>query len=179
MWTGRFARATNSSRCRPFVPLQIFFGFLSGNAFPSPLFVGGFFIPKRAVRIHEDLDGQLQKTARERGYRTPSAFIRAAIESEVRSRNEIAGIEAQTGASFDRVSQELRRVQRNQQALFALVDALTKLVITCLPEPPSEVRAQAIAGGKERYRRLLRTAGQTMATEALAAMEELLNHGKE
>jgi hypothetical protein len=136
-------------------------------------------MPKRAVRIHEDLDVQLQKAARERGYRTPSAFIRAAIESEVNSRNEMAGIEAQTGASFDRVSQELRRVQRNQQALFALVDALTRLVITCLPEPPSETRAQAIASGKERYRRLLRTAGQTMATEALAAMEELLNHGKE
>ncbi len=75
-------------------------------------------MPKRAVRIHEDLDGKLQKTAKERGYRTPSAFIRAAIESEVKSRNEMAGMEAQTAASFDRVSQELRRLHRNQQALF-------------------------------------------------------------
>jgi hypothetical protein len=85
-------------------------------------------MPKRAVRIDEDLDGQMRKTAKERGYRTPSAFIRAAIESEVKSRNEMAGMEAQTAASFDRVSQELRRVQRDQQALFTLVDALTRKV---------------------------------------------------
>jgi hypothetical protein len=136
-------------------------------------------MPKRAVRIHEDLDGKLQKTARERGYRTPSAFIRAAIESEVKSRNEMAGMEAQTAASFDRVSQELRRLHRNQQALFALVDALTRLVATCVPEPPSETRAQAIAEGKDRYRRLIRSAGQVMATDALASLQELLDHGKQ
>lgn len=136
-------------------------------------------MPKRAVRIHEDLDRQMQKTAKERGYRTPSAFIRAAIESEVKSRNEMAGMEAQTAASFDRVAQELRRVQRNQQALFALIDALTKLVITCVPEPPSETRPQAIAGAKDRYRRLIRTAGQSMATDGIAAMQDLLGHGAE
>ena len=136
-------------------------------------------MPKRAVRIHEDLDAKLQKTAKERGYRTPSAFIRAAIESEVKSRNEMAGIEAQTAASFDRVSQELRRVQRNEQALFALVDALIRLVTTCLPEPSVETRSQAIANGKDRYRRLIQSAGQVMATDALATLQELLDHGKQ
>ncbi len=135
-------------------------------------------MPKRAVRIHEDLDTKLQKTAKERGYRTPSAFIRAAIESEVKSRNEMAGIEAQTAASFDRVSQELRRLHRNEHALFALVDALTRLVTTCVPEPPVETRSQAIANGKERYKRLIQSAGQIMASDALATLQELLDHGK-
>jgi predicted transcriptional regulator len=85
---------------------------------------------KRAVRIQPDLDQRMQKAAKERGYRTPSAFIRAAIESEVKSRNEIAAVEEQTAASVDRLVKELRRVLRSQQALFALVDALTKAFLT-------------------------------------------------
>ena len=136
-------------------------------------------MPKRAVRIHDDLDGQMRKTAKERGYRTPSAFIRAAIESEVKSRNEMAGMEAQTAASFDRVSQELRRVQRNQQALFTLIDALTRFVITCLPEPAAASRVQAIAAAKERYRHLIQTAGQMMANDAFATLQELLDRAKQ
>ena len=77
----------------------------------------------------------MQRAAKDRGYRTASAFIRAAIESEIKSRNEIAGIEEQTAASFDRVSKEVRRVLRSQQALFALLDALTRVVLTCVAEP--------------------------------------------
>ena len=128
---------------------------------------------KRAVRIHPDLDQRMQRAAKDRGYRTPSAFIRAAIEAEVKSRNEVSGIEEQTAASFDRLTKELRRVLRGQQAIFSLLDALTRVVLTCVPEPTLDRRAQAIAGGKERYTRLMKAAGQTMASGALSAMQDL------
>jgi Arc/MetJ-type ribon-helix-helix transcriptional regulator len=93
-------------------------------------------MPKRAVRIHPELDQRMQNATKERGYRSPSAFIRAAIETELKSRSESEGMEEQTAASFDRLAKELRRALRGQQAIFALLDAFTKIFLACVPEPP-------------------------------------------
>ena len=134
---------------------------------------------KRAVRIHQDLDQRMQKAAKDRGFRTPSAFIRAAIESEVKSRNEIVAFEEQMAKSFDRAFDDFRRVLRSQQALFSLIDSLTRVVLTCVPEPDDHVRAQAVSAAKDRYARLIKSAGQAMAADALPAMEALLKHVKE
>jgi hypothetical protein len=43
-----------------------------------------------------------------------------------------------------------------QQALFAFVDSLAKVLLTCIPEPPQAVREPAIAQAKERHNRLLK-----------------------
>jgi hypothetical protein len=43
-----------------------------------------------------------------------------------------------------------------QEALFAYVDTLTKTLLTGVPEPPAEAKAQAVARAKERYDRLLK-----------------------
>ena len=129
---------------------------------------------KRAVRVSPDLDQRIQQSARDRGYRTPSAFIRAAIEDELKSHSQVAGMEEQTAASFDRLSKELRRVLRGQQALFALVDALTKAFLTCVPEPPMEARTHSIALARDRYTRLMKTAGAGMAGESRSAMQGLV-----
>ncbi len=131
-------------------------------------------MPKRAVRIHSELDQRMQKAAQERGFRTTSDFIRAAIDHEMKSRSEVAGMEEQTAASFDRLAKELRRVLRGQQALFALLDGLTKTVLTCVPEPPSEARATSVALARDRYARLMKNAGYAMANESLSAMQELV-----
>jgi hypothetical protein len=48
------------------------------------------------------------------------------------------------------------RLMRIQQALFAYVDTLTKTLLTGVPEPPAEAKAQAVARAKERYDRLLK-----------------------
>jgi len=134
---------------------------------------------KRAVRISPELDRRIQESARDRGYRTPSAFIRAAIEDELKSHNQTAGMEEQTAASFDRLSKELRRMLRGQQALFALVDALTKTFLTCIPEPPMEARAHSIALARDRYTRLMKNAGSGMAGESRSAMQGLVGEDDE
>jgi hypothetical protein len=136
-------------------------------------------MPKRAVRIHTELDDRMLKASKERGYRTPSAFIRAAIESELKSGDKLAGMEEQTAASFDRMAREFRRVLRGQQALFALVDALTRAFLTCVPEPPAEAKAQSIAIARDRYTRLMKTAGNSMANEARSAMQHLVENADE
>jgi predicted DNA-binding protein len=151
------------------------FNFLSQSAFLSPYLIEGIFeMRKRAVRISSEVDQRMQQSAKDRGYRTPSAFIRAAIEEQLRSRSQMEGMEEQTAASFDRLAKELRRVLRGQQALFALVDALTKAFLTCVPEPPIEARAHSIALARDRYTRLIKTAGSGMAGESRSAMEGLV-----
>ena len=136
-------------------------------------------MPKRAVRIDKELDDRMKNAVKERGYRTPSAFMRAAIESELKSDDKLAGMEEQTAASFDRVAKELRLVLRGQQALFALVDALTKAFLTCVPEPPSEAKAQSIAVARTRYAQLMKSAGSAMANGSRSAMDGLVGNDDE
>ena len=81
------------------------------------------------------------------------------------------------GAGFDRVALDIFRIGRGQQALYALVDAFAKAILTCIPEPPPEVRPQAIARAKDRYTRLVKAAGQAMSGDARAAMQDLVDHG--
>jgi Arc/MetJ-type ribon-helix-helix transcriptional regulator len=131
-------------------------------------------MPKRAVRIQPELDQRMQNATKERGYRSPSAFIRAAIESELKSRSERAGMEEQTAASFDRLAKEFRRVLRGQQAIFALLDAFTKVFLGCVPDPPAEARAQSITVARDRHMQLMRAAGRSLANDARSAMQDLL-----
>ena len=136
-------------------------------------------MPKRAVRIQPELDHRMQNATKERGYRSPSAFIRAAIESELKSRSERAGMEEQTAASFDRLAKEFQRVLRGQQAIFALLDAFTKVFLGCVPEPPAEARAQAITVARDRHMQLMKAAGRSLANDARSAMQDLLGDENE
>ena len=131
-------------------------------------------MPKRAVRIQPELDQRMQNATKERGYRSPSAFIRAAIESELKSRSERAGMEEQAAASFDRLAKEFRRVLRGQQAIFALLDAFTKVFLGCVPDPPAEARAQSITVARDRHMQLMKAAGRSLANDARSAMQDLL-----
>lgn len=133
---------------------------------------------KRAVRIQSEMDQRIRQVAKQRGYQTPSAFIRAAIENELTTGRKLAGIEEQTAVSFDRIAKEMRRVLRSQQAMFALLDALTKAFLTSVPEPPADARERTIAVGHDRYSRLMKTAGYAM-NESRTAMRSLEEHSDE
>jgi hypothetical protein len=77
------------------------------------------------------------------------------------------------------LSREIRGVRLAQQALFAFVDSLVKTLLTCVPEPPRDTYDQAVARGKLRYDRFLKSAGAGMAGDSQAAMQELLKRGEE
>jgi hypothetical protein len=68
-------------------------------------------------------------------------------------------------------------VGRNQQALFALVDTFAKTMLTCVPEPPSDAKPQAIARARDRYDQLIKNAGRSMSSDARSAMQGLVDHG--
>jgi Arc/MetJ-type ribon-helix-helix transcriptional regulator len=130
-----------------------------------------------AVRLTREEQRQIEEASKTKGYASPSAFIRAAIRSKLDGRTELIGTEERIGAGFDRVSHDIFRVGRGQQALFALVDAFAKAVLACVPEPPPEARPQAIARAKDRYDRLVKAAGQAMSGDSRAAMQDLVDHG--
>ena len=129
-----------------------------------------------ALRISQRERDQLEQAVKMHGYQSPSALIRAAIRNELNGRPEVAETEERIAGGFERMSRHMVRLARGQQALFALVDTLAKTILTCVPEPPSEARPQAIARAKERYERLIKTAGQSMSNGAQIAMQDLTRH---
>jgi Arc/MetJ-type ribon-helix-helix transcriptional regulator len=130
-------------------------------------------LPKRSIRISRELDTQLDVAAKQRGFRSVSALLRAAVEKELKSQN---GDEQdhKVAASVDRLFRELRRVVRAQQAQFAYLDSLTKVLLTCVPEPSGETVEAAVARARFRYDRLIKAAGRTLSGESGVTLQELL-----
>jgi Arc/MetJ-type ribon-helix-helix transcriptional regulator len=128
---------------------------------------------RRTLRLSQQLDDRLVATAKERGFRNSSAFLRAAIEEQLGRRNE----DDQTAkliASLDRLFEEIRRVTRTQQAQFAFLDSLTKVLLTCIPEPIADAVEPAVSKGRLRYDRLIKAAGKAMSGDATGVMNDLL-----
>ena len=154
-------------------------------ALPFPWYIEGSSLPSHnpaprtarvAVRLSKAEEREIEEAVKTRGYASPSAFIRAAIRNELSGHSDAPDAEQRVSAGFDRIAQEIFRVGRSQQALFALVDALTKTVLTCIPEPPADARPQAVARGRERYDRLIKSAGRSMVGDAQVAMQELTSN---
>lgn len=124
---------------------------------------------------------EVLKITKQRGFSSPSAFMRAAVSASMKENQDSAlnETEQRIAASLDRIAREIRGVKKGQQALFAFIDALVKTILTCVPEPSSEVYNQAVARGKARYDRFLKSVGSGMVGDSHAAMAELVNDGEE
>jgi hypothetical protein len=93
----------------------------------------------------------------------PAHSSENAIRNEIHGREELTGIEEPIGGSFERLSSENLRLSRAVQAFIALVEALSKTVLTCVPESMAEASSQAVALAKERYHRLIQSAAAAMS----------------
>ena len=134
----------------------------------------------RGMRMDEPLIGRIERAAKDGGFSSPSAFIRAAIQRELAGRESgVDAAEERIAASLDRLAREIRGVKLGQQALFAFVDSLVKTLLTCVAEPPRDAYDQAVARGKARYDRFLKSVGAGMAGDSQAAMTELVKRGEE
>jgi hypothetical protein len=76
------------------------------------------------------------------------------------------------------VRQDVRHVERAQQALFALVDSFAKVFVTCVPEPHGIAMETALGEARKRHARLLTNAGQAMLSDSIVAMEDLMSRGQ-
>jgi hypothetical protein len=124
----------------------------------------------------------VRAAVKERGFRSEQAFLVAACEHELEK-----GDNTEAMADFeDRILATLSNVAREVQSLFTLVhtqvaltNCLLQYVLTCVAEPPEEVLPAARARAKLRYAKILRLAGQEVATRNKATLEEVLTHGKQ
>ena len=134
----------------------------------------------RGLRYDEDVNQRIEAATKEGGFSSASAFMRAAIERELAGReNGVDAAEQRIAASLDRMAREIRNLRLGQQALFAFVDVLAKTLLTCVPEPPRDAHDQAVARGKARYDRFLKSVGMAMVGDSQAALAELLGRGCE
>jgi hypothetical protein len=136
-------------------------------------------MPRRTIRLSADANERLQSTAKLRGHANPSAFLRAAIDHELTGREDtMIGAEERLATSVEHMSRAIFRLGRAQQALFAFVDSLAKILLTCIPEPGGEAMEAAVARARGRHARLLKSAGQAMVGDSRLAMQELVNRGE-
>ena len=130
----------------------------------------------RGMRLSEATYKAVVQAAKVRSCDSPSAFMRAAIEKELRGVDAtLDESEQRIIASLERYSKQVRRVSTGQQALFAYVDALAKVILSKLPDTDGGTRANAVARGKLRYSRFLKSVGANMVGDAHAALSELVN----
>jgi len=130
----------------------------------------------------EEFRAKVRTAAQDRGFRTEQAFILAACENELKrdSRTDAnSQMEARLIASMQKVAKEFQALFTLVHAQFALTNSLLQYVLTCSIEPPEEVLPAARARARLRYAKILRLAGQEVATRNKATLEEVLNGGRE
>jgi hypothetical protein len=125
-----------------------------------------------------DQMASVKKAAQAGGFRSATAYIQAVLARDLRgSKSDGTDQETFVAASIDRLSKEIRGLHTGQQALFATIDSLTRLFLTCVPEPPAEVLDQAKRRAKLRYDRFLVSVAQNMTTDTRATLGELADRG--
>ena len=70
-----------------------------------------------AVRLSREDRVRIDEAVKARGYTSPSAFIRAAIQNELSRRPELTETEDRIADGFERMSRDNLRIVRGQQAL--------------------------------------------------------------
>src|ERR1700723_1793309 len=130
----------------------------------------------RGMRLNETTWKAVVQAAKARDYASPSAFMRAAVEKELRGADAtLDESEQRISASLEKYSKQVRKVSTGQQALFAYMDALAKVILSTLPDTDEDTRQAAAARGKLRYSRFLKSVGANMVGDAQAALIELVN----
>lgn len=100
-----------------------------------------------------------------------SAWIRMAVRYQLNqenTRSEVGLLREELAANFTRILDHCRSLSNAQQAAIALVDTLTKYVLSVSPEPSAD--AQKI--GKRRYEQFLKAVATAMQGNVLRAFGE-------
>ena len=119
----------------------------------------------------------LKRTAQARGFRSANAYVQAVVARDMRDSTSDQADREAFAASLDRLSKEIRTVHTTQQAVFAVVDSLARLFLTCVPEPPPNVLDQAKRRARLRYDKFLLSVAQNMASDSRATLTELVDRG--
>ena len=129
-----------------------------------------------------ELRNGVRLAVKERGFRSEQAFLVAACERELRESDSAEAtdrLEARIAATLANTGKQVQSLFTLAHAQFALTNSLLQYVLTCVVEPPEEVLPAARARAKARYAKILRLAGEEVATRNQATLEQVLEHSKQ
>ncbi|HYA40493.1 MAG TPA: hypothetical protein VEF34_04285 [Syntrophobacteraceae bacterium] len=127
------------------------------------------------LRVSDEIAAQIHRAVSERGFASLTAFLRQAISNELRQ--DISALneaEARIAASYERLSKDVHRLQKAQQAEYALIDSFVRLFLMCVPEPTGDEVQPAKARAAARYNNFLRNVARNMIGNSQAELEQLL-----
>jgi hypothetical protein len=128
----------------------------------------------RGMRLNDATYKAVVQAAKVRSCDSPSAFMRAAVEKELHGADATLDESGQRiSVTLEKYSRQIRRVSIGQQALFAYMDALAKVILSTLPDTDDETRRASVARGNSATR-FLKSVGANMAGDAQAALMELV-----
>jgi hypothetical protein len=113
----------------------------------------------------------------ERGFSSAAAFIRAAIQNELdrgEAQRRSEALEERLAASVARLVEDLRKVTNGQQAAIALIDSLSKVILTCVPEPEPAAFSRAVSIARERYQKFLKSAASSLKGDFIKSLTEII-----
>jgi hypothetical protein len=125
---------------------------------------------------------RVRSAARERGFRSEQAFILAACSNELErgdGTQAMDDLEARIVATLLNMGREVQSLFTLVHTQVALTNCLLQYVLTCIPEPPEDVLPATRARARLRYAKILRLAGQEVATRHKATLEQVLDSGKQ
>jgi len=128
-------------------------------------------------RVTDDLDKRIEAAVEERGLNSVAAFIRLAIQNELdraETQRKVEALEERLAATLTRVSDEVRKLVNGQQAIIALVDSLSKVILTCVPEPEAAAFNRAVAIARDRYQKFLKSAASSMKGDFMKSLTDII-----
>ena len=129
----------------------------------------------RGLRIDSLMIERIERAARDGGFSSSTAFIRAAIERELAGRdNGMDTAEERIAASLNALAARCEASSWHSRLCSRSLIRWSRHLLTCVPEPPRDAYDQAVARGKFRYERFLKSVGAGMAGDSHAAMAELV-----
>jgi hypothetical protein len=131
---------------------------------------------RRSVTFQKDLLESATKIAKKRGFASVNALIVHALEREVNgAQPAFDQMESRIAALLDRMLNELRKVNRQQQINLAFTDCLAKYLFQCITEPSKEEREASRARAALRHDKYLKAIAGSLQGDFKKALKSLLS----
>jgi Arc/MetJ-type ribon-helix-helix transcriptional regulator len=134
-------------------------------------------MPQRNVRMSVEMEKQIKGAVEDRGLGSVTSFIRLAIQNElqrVETDKRLEALEERLAATLARQAEGARKLASGQQAVIALVDSLSKVVLTCVPEPEPAALNRAVAVARDRYQKFLKSAASSLKGDFLKSLTDIV-----
>jgi Arc/MetJ-type ribon-helix-helix transcriptional regulator len=132
---------------------------------------------QRGLRLTEDLQRRINAAVEERGMNSAAAFIRLALQNELdraESERRIEALEERMAATLSRIADEVRKAANGQQATIALIDSLSKVILTCVPEPEAATFNRAVSLARDRYQKFIKSAASSMKGNFIKSLTDII-----